>query len=134
MRVVGNENGIPSRYVYPPSMFYFQKVNTVLHNVHVHVFVIDIYKRPSRMFEFETNLLFCFVLKHNLINTKSSNTISLLLSILLTSNILNYIDSKDWWQTTVVYQVYPRSLKDSNGDGIGDLRGSKFNHKVKFKN
>ena len=31
--------------------------------------------------------------------------------------------ASDWFQSAVVYQIYPRSFADSNGDGIGDLRG-----------
>jgi alpha-glucosidase len=30
---------------------------------------------------------------------------------------------RPWWEAAVVYQIYPRSFQDSNGDGIGDLRG-----------
>src|SRR6266566_4399997 len=34
------------------------------------------------------------------------------------------VDDRDrWWREGVLYQIYPRSYADSNGDGVGDLRG-----------
>jgi alpha-glucosidase len=33
------------------------------------------------------------------------------------------VDDATWWRQAAVYQIYPRSFADANGDGIGDLRG-----------
>jgi glycosidase len=33
------------------------------------------------------------------------------------------MEERKWWKEAVIYQIYPRSFADSNGDGIGDLNG-----------
>lgn len=37
--------------------------------------------------------------------------------------VQSQVKELDWWEKTVFYQIYPRSFKDSDGDGIGDLNG-----------
>lgn len=36
---------------------------------------------------------------------------------------MTQVNDEKWWKKAVIYQIYPRSFQDSNGDGIGDLNG-----------
>ena len=44
------------------------------------------------------------------------------MSLATATAVLN-VENPDWWRGAVIYQIYPRSFQDSNGDGIGDLAG-----------
>ncbi len=41
----------------------------------------------------------------------------------MTSTLLPATSNRPWWQTAVIYQIYPRSYKDTTGSGVGDLGG-----------
>lgn len=45
------------------------------------------------------------------------------MNVLTSSKTIDNKLNPDWWRGAVIYQIYPRSYQDSNGDGIGDLGG-----------
>src|SRR5262245_4483211 len=50
--------------------------------------------------------------------------IKVIIFLLMSASVsANAQQSGEWWRTTTVYQIYPRSFYDTNGDGIRDLQG-----------
>lgn len=77
---------------------------------------------PTSIFEmWKLSLLFCAIVvtiahgKVFHVNEKVSNV-----------SRIAAADTTEWWKNAVIYQIYPRSLMDTNKDGIGDLKGNIF--------
>ena len=56
---------------------------------------------------------------------KFSYTVLLIILISSCSDITEHSSqaSEKWWKEAIIYQIYPRSFKDTDGDGVGDLKG-----------
>lgn len=39
-------------------------------------------------------------------------------------------EGNEWWRTSLFYQIYPRSFQDTDGNGIGDLKGRNNNFQI----
>jgi oligo-1,6-glucosidase len=74
------------------------------------------------------HLYICSAIQPNFMKKYLATCTSILMQILLAGQCFAQSDTsaikdRKWWKEAVVYQIYPRSFKDNNGDGIGDLKG-----------
>lgn len=48
---------------------------------------------------------------------------NLIRGVLILFLVIVFADDSNWWKNNILYEVFIRSFKDSDGDGIGDLNG-----------
>lgn len=63
-------------------------------------------------------IIFCAIIAISFFSACNNSNQSVMNSNTDTLNL-----DRKWWKEAVVYQIYPRSFKDDNGDGVGDLKG-----------
>ena len=91
--------------------------------------LIDIQKRESRVNIITHvnifDILYYRVILGGISTQDLSKNMKIFLGLFLVTLLgLEVSSNQEWWQTMSLYQIYPRSYMDSDGNGVGDLKGT----------